>query len=131
MKKLILAACILASLSACGGGGSEQTPASTQSSTSTVEATKKEYVFNATVEGTQSQVAGYGDNTKEAQYDAIAYIASTVAPGSIEQRKLLSNGLPIKLTYDSPKEYQEIEVYAIQKPNGLYIDLMNVRGVAK
>lgn len=86
MKKLCLALLIAASLQACGGSSAQATPDETQTKSQIGEQ------FTVAIRGSAPEtVEGYGDDPLSRRYDAVAYVASRIKPGTGRYRQMQSD----------------------------------------
>lgn len=114
LASLILSASLSASLAACGGGSSD---------TDTAPVTQLHgQAFAAVVNGRPLPVEGEGQTDTDRQYDAVVFIASTVTPGSLEHRQLLSEGGLTVFLLNT-----KVVGIARMKADGLHIDLLPVQ----
>lgn len=95
MKNIIFASILSATLAACGAGASQdiaQSPATASVISAPAQTSANEHKFVVSFLGNTGEVEGFGKDSKDAAYDALAYMASNVwKPGTDAYRAMISN----------------------------------------
>lgn len=123
-KSLFLAMSLSFSLAACGAGN-EQGPSPTATTAAHVQANTNEHSYMLSYQGVAGSVEGFGANSKEGAYDALAYMASNVwKPGSDAYRAMLSQDGLIVLMAEEDDKATPYKAVVKMLTDGLHIDVV-------